>query len=65
VQAGAYATSAAAAQAVASLAAKGFGGFEVTGTGPYRVVRGGLSNAAATKLVQALAAVGIAAYVRN
>ena len=36
VQAGAYSTPAAAAQAVAALAAKGFGGFVVSGNGPYR-----------------------------
>ncbi len=65
VQAGAYGTRAAATDAVAKLAAKGFGGFEVSGDGPFRVVRRGLSTSAANKLVQALAAVGIAAYVRN
>jgi hypothetical protein len=65
VQAGAYSTPAAAAQAVAALAAKGFGGFVVSGNGPYRVRRSGLSSSAATKLVQALAAAGSAAYVRR
>ena len=65
VQAGAYGTRAAAADAVAKLAAKGFGGFEVSGDGPFRVVRRGLSSSAAAKLVQALAAAGITAYVRT
>ena len=65
MQAGAYSTPAAAAQAAAALAAKGFGGFVVSGNGPYRVRRSGLSSSAATKLVQALAAAGSAAYVRR
>jgi cell division septation protein DedD len=65
VQAGAYSTPSLAAQAVASLAAKGFGGFTVVGSGPYRVQRGGLSRDDANQLVRALRAAGIAAYVRG
>jgi cell division septation protein DedD len=65
VQAGAYSTQAAAQQAIASLAAKGFGGFTVVGTSPYRVQRGGLSRDDANRLVRALRAAGIAAYVRG
>jgi hypothetical protein len=65
VQAGAYATQEAATQAVAALAAKGFGGFGVTGDGPFRVVRGGLSGADGDALVRSLAAAGISAFVRG
>ncbi len=65
VQAGAYATREAATQAVASLAAKGFGGFGVSGDGPFRVVRGGLSGADGDALVRSLAAAGVAAFVRG
>jgi hypothetical protein len=65
VQAGAYGTQEAATQAVAALAAKGFGGFGVTGDGPFRVVRGGLSGADGDALVRSLAAAGISAFVRG
>jgi cell division septation protein DedD len=65
VQAGAYTTSDAAAQAVTILAGKGFGGFSVAGDGPFRVVRSGLSGEDGDALVQALAAAGISAFVRG
>jgi cell division protein FtsN len=65
VQAGAFSTREAADQAVQSLAAKGFGGFSVSGSGPFRVVRGGLSGADADALVRSLAAAGVAAFVRG
>ena len=65
VQAGAYATRDAATQAVAALAGKGFGGFGVTGDGPFRVVRGGLSGPDGDALVRSLAAAGISAFVRG
>lgn len=65
VQAGAFSTQEAADQAVAILASKGFGGFGVSGSGPFRVVRGGLSGADGDALVGALAAAGIAAFVRG
>jgi hypothetical protein len=64
VQAGAYSTAGAAARAAAALATKGFGGFAVSGNGPYRVVRGGLSSSAATKLARAMAAAGSVAFIR-
>jgi cell division protein FtsN len=65
VQAGAFSTREAADQAVQALAAKGFGGFSVSGSGPFRVVRGGLSGADADALVRSLAAAGVAAFVRG
>jgi hypothetical protein len=65
VQAGAYATKEAAAQAVTILAGKGFAGFGVSGDGPFRVVRGGLSGADGDALVRSLAAAGISAFVRG
>src|SRR5207248_2040672 len=64
VQAGAYTTRDAATAAVTTLAAKGFGGFGVSGEGPFRVVRGGLSGRDANALVRALAAAGVSAFVR-
>jgi cell division protein FtsN len=65
VQAGAFSTADAANQAVAALAAKGFGGFSVSGSGPFRVVRGGLSGAAANSLVRSLANAGVSAFIRG
>lgn len=65
VQAGSFSTHDAAAQAVSVLAGKGFGGFAVSGSGPFRVVRGGLSGADAQALVQSLAAAGVSAFVRS
>jgi cell division protein FtsN len=65
VQAGAYSTHEAATQAVALLAGKGFPGFGVDGSGPFRVVRGGLSGGDADALVKSLAAAGVPAYVRG
>ena len=65
MQAGAYATQEAAAQAVSILAGKGFGGFGVSGSGPFRVVQGGLSGEDGDALVRALAAAGVSAFVRG
>ena len=65
VQAGAFSTREAADQAVAALAGKGFGGFSVSGEGPFRVVRGGLSGPDGDALVRSLAAAGVAAFVRG
>jgi cell division septation protein DedD len=65
VQAGAFSTRDAADQAVASLSGKGFGGFSVSGDGPFRVVRGGLSGPDGDALVRSLAAAGVAAFVRG
>lgn len=65
VQAGAFSTREAAAQGAATLATKGFAGFGVSGDGPFRVVRGGLSGADADALVKALAAAGVSAFVRG
>jgi len=65
VQAGAFSTRDAAAQAVSILAGKGFGGFGISGDGPFRVVRGGLSGEDGDALVRALAGAGVAAFVRG
>jgi cell division septation protein DedD len=65
VQAGSFSTAALAAQQVSSLAAKGFGGFSVSGDGPFRVLRGGLTGSQANSLIRALAGAGVAAFVRS
>jgi cell division protein FtsN len=65
VQAGAFSTADAASQHVGLLAAKGFGGFTVSGGGPFRVVRGGLSGSQANALIRALGAAGVSAFIRG
>jgi cell division septation protein DedD len=65
VQAGSFSSADLAAQQVSSLAGRGFGGFSVSGGGPFRVVRGGLSGSQANALVRALAGAGVSAFVRS
>jgi hypothetical protein len=65
VQAGSFSSADLAAQQVSSLAARGFGGFSVSGGAPFRVVRGGLSGSQANALIRALAGAGVSAFVRS
>jgi hypothetical protein len=65
VQAGSFSTADLAAQQVGSLASKGFGGFAVSGSGPFRVLRGGLTGSQANALIRALAGAGVSAFVRS
>ena len=65
MQAGAYNSAEAAAAGRPSLGAKGFGGFGVAGSGPFRVQTGPMPRADAEALAQRLSAAGINAFVRG
>jgi cell division septation protein DedD len=63
VQAGAFTTKQQAQNGLAQLTAKGFAGFAINGTGPYRLRRENLPRADAKALVQKLNGAGFAAVI--
>jgi hypothetical protein len=54
-----------AAHQLSVLAARGFGGFTISGNQPFRVVRTGLTRNQANALIQALAGADVSAFERN
>jgi cell division septation protein DedD len=63
VQAGAFTTKDAATQGLAALSAKGFAGFTVSGSGPFRLIRMPLSKQEADALVADLTRAGLPGLV--
>jgi cell division septation protein DedD len=63
VQAGAFTTQQQARNGLAQLTAKGFSGFAINGSGPYRLRRPNLQRADAKALVQKLTTAGFAAVI--